>query len=291
MVARKVDLLAIVGPTASGKTALSIAIAKKYGGEIVAVDSRTVYKHMDIGTAKPTKAEKQGIPHWGLDLAGPGQKMTVADYKEYASKKIAEIKGHGCLPIMVGGSGLYIDAMLYDFKFAPTNETLRQLLSELPVEDLQQEIRKRNLTMPENCQNKRYLIRAIERGNNILINKPLNKGTLVVGIDPGRELLKQYITARAIQMIDSGVVNEAKRVAKLYGWGCEAMTAGVYKVLKSYIDGQISQDEAINEYIKSDLRLAKKQMTWFKRNEDIRWFSAVTDAEAWLDTQLGVKLK
>jgi tRNA dimethylallyltransferase len=286
-----INLLAIVGPTASGKTALSIEVAKRYNGEVIAADSRTVYRFMDIGTAKPNLVEQGGVPHWGLNLVGPDQKLTVADYKTYADGKIKEIRERNHLPIIVGGSGLYVDAVIYDFNFAPANEKLRQTLEGFSIVELQQKIISQNLKMPENCQNKRYLIRALERGNASSLKKPLGNGVLVVGVYPGREVLKQRIVKRAHQMLKDGVTNEIKTVSELYGWDNEAMTAGIYKVFRPFIEGKISQADALDNFIISDLRLAKKQMTWFKRNPDIHWFESVKLAGSWLDKQISSKLE
>jgi tRNA dimethylallyltransferase len=286
-----INLLAIVGPTASGKTALSISLAKKYNGEIIAADSRTVYKFMDIGTAKPSLTEQDGVPHWGLDLVDPSQKITVADYKKYADTKIKEIRRRNHLPILVGGSGLYVDTVLYDFSFAPANEELRQKLEKLSITELQQRIITQELKMPENLQNKRYLIRALERGDMPLIKKELQSGVVIAGINPGKEILKARIEQRALKMIKDGVVEEIKLVAGKYGWQSEAMTAGVYRVLSPLISGKIDKDEVISRLVASDMRLAKKQMTWFRRNPDIRWFESVKLANSWLDKQISGKLK
>ncbi len=286
-----IKLLVIVGPTASGKTALSINVAQKYNGEIIAADSRTVYKYMDIGTAKPNQTEQEGVSHWGLDLVDPSQKMTVADYKRYADNKIEEIRKRNHLPILVGGSGLYINAVIYDFSLAPVNDELRQSLSTLSIEELQLKIRSQGLQMPQNCQNKRYLIRALERAGDNPSKKILSEGTLIIGINPDKETIKGRITRRARQMIKEGVIDEIKDVSMKYGWGSEAMTGGIYKTFRPFLEGAITQEEAINNLIISDMRLVKKQLTWFKRNKDIKWFASAEDAAVWLDEQIKGKLE
>jgi tRNA dimethylallyltransferase len=287
----KINLLAIVGPTASGKTALSIAIAKKYNGEIIAADSRTVYKFMDIGTAKPSMIERSNVPHWGFDLVAPDQNMTVADYKAYADNKIKEIYKRKHLPILVGGSGLYVDAVMYDFNFAPANERLRQELEGLNITELQQKIISKGLKMPENHQNKRYLIRVLERGNVPLTRKKLQPGAVIIGINPSKEILKTGIKKRVLRMIKDGVIEEVKLVSDKYGWQNEAMSGGAYRVLKPLIEGQIDKNEAIDRLVASDMKLAKKQMTWFKRNPDIHWSQSVKSASSWLDKQISGKLE
>jgi tRNA dimethylallyltransferase len=290
MAASKVKLLAIIGPTASGKTALSVDIAKRYNGEVIAADSRTVYKYMDIGTAKPSLTEQAGIAHWGFDLVGPGQKMTLANYKLYATEKIREVQKRHRLPVLVGGSGLYIDAVVYDFSLAPANDELRRLLSTLSIAELQLKIRSQGLKMPQNCQNKRYLIRTLERAGNNPSKKKLPKGTLIIGVNPDRETIKERIVKRAHQMINDGVINEIKDASVKYGWESEAMTGGIYKTFRPYLEGKITQEEAISRLVASDIRLVKKQLTWFKRNKDIKWFTSVKEATNWLDEQIKGKL-
>lgn len=278
MVAQKINLLAIVGPTASGKTSLSIKIAKKYGGEIIAADSRTVYKYLDIGTAKPTPQEQSGIRHWGLDLVGPGQRYSVVRYKEYATKTIKNIQDRGKLPILVGGSGLYIDAVLYDYQFAPENLEYRAELERYGNIELQKMIKEKGLIMPENINNKRYLIRTLEKGTVVSKKSNLLKSSVVIGINPPKEILVERIEKRAYQMIKQGVINEIINAYKLYDIDSEALSGGIYKSFRPFIDGNLSQDDAIINFVASDLKLVKKQITWFKRNADIIWYESATEA-------------
>jgi tRNA dimethylallyltransferase len=133
--AAKLPLVVIVGPTASGKSATAMRIAKEYGGEIICADSRTIYKGMDIGTAKPTAEDRRQVPHWGLDLVEPGQQFTAADFKEYANQKIYEIRQRGNLPILVGGTGLYVDGVIFNYRFGKTNPELRKKLEQLSLDE------------------------------------------------------------------------------------------------------------------------------------------------------------
>ena len=134
---RDLPLVVIVGPTASGKTSLAIEIATKFNGEIICADSRSIYKYMDIGTAKPTLFERNQAVHWGLDLIEPGEYFSAADFKDYAMKKIEEIRSRGKLPVLVGGTGLYVDAVIFDYKFGPkANESLRQELQHKTLDEL-----------------------------------------------------------------------------------------------------------------------------------------------------------
>jgi len=287
MVAKQLKLLAIVGPTASGKTGLSVSVAKKYNGEIIAVDSRTVYKFLDIGTAKPTKVEQQDITHWGLDLVGPGQTYSAAQFQSYAKQAIKDIQSRGKLPILVGGSGLYVDAILYDYTFAPPNKVQRQQLEQMTIPALQEQINTLGLSLPENLQNKRYLVRTIERGNIKMGQKQLDLGTVVIGLNPSKEVLTERITLRAEQMLKDGVIDEIKRAYELYLEDSEALQGGIYKSFWPFIYGTKSQQEAVKYFVTSDLQLAKKQWTWFKRNNDISWFTDASEAEAWFINQYG----
>lgn len=166
--ATKLPLIVIVGPTASGKTSLAIRLAQKYGGEIICADSRTVYRDMDIGTAKPTPEERALVSHWGLDLVSPGERFTAADFKRYALEKIDEIRARGHVPFIVGGTGLYVDSVVFDYEFGGSvDESQRQELEVLSIEELHKYCFKHNISLPENNKNKRHLIRAIEqRGIN-----------------------------------------------------------------------------------------------------------------------------
>ena len=189
------DLLVIVGPTASGKSALAMRIAEEFGGEIICADSRTVYRGMDIGTAKPTKEEQAKVKHWGLDLVQLNQRFTVADFKKYAEDAIEDIQNRGKLPILVGGTGLYIDAVLFNFSFRRGNKISDRLIySQKTIEELQAIIKEKGYPMPENKQNKRHLIRTIEtKGHKGSRQTKLHKTVLLVGLLPEEEMLKQKI--------------------------------------------------------------------------------------------------
>lgn len=264
-------LIVIVGPTASGKTALAIEIAKKYNGEIICADSRTVYKGMDIGTAKPTVPERQGIPHHLLDVVEPDQKFTAADFKKLADEAIDDIQKRGKLPIMVGGSGLYIDAVIYDYNFRASNPDIRSKFQDASVEELQAELAARGIPLPQNDRNQRYLLRSLESGQAAPIDKILQPETLIIGLDIDRKILKSRIAARVDSMLQSGLIDEIKRLSKSYGWVPSAMQAPAYKSFRNYVDGHESLDQAVSYNIMFDARLAKKQRTWFKRNNSIQW--------------------
>lgn len=266
-------LIVIVGPTASGKTAVAVEIAKEAGGEIICADSRTVYRGMDIGTAKPTVAEQAEVPHWGIDIVDPDQRFTAADFQSYALQKIEEIRGRGNVPLLVGGTGLYTDSIVFDYKFGPEPDMyLRQQYESMSVEQLQKYCIENNIKLPENNKNKRYLIRAIEQKsvNNKRLSSPI-ANTIIVGITTERDILKDRITTRAEKLFDAGVVDEAAQLGDKYGWDHKSMTGNIYPLCRSYINGDISFDELTQRFITLDWRLAKRQLTWLKRNRHIHW--------------------
>lgn len=265
-------LIVIVGPTASGKSSVAMDLAKAFNGEIICADSRTIYKHMDIGTAKPSVKDQTEVPHWGLDLVEPGEVFTAANFKEYANKKIAEIRKRGHMPLLVGGSGLYVDGVIFDYTFAQTTPKLRSQLEKLSLEELKNYCTDNNIKLPENDQNRRYVIRAIERQNSqtTRLTEPIDN-TIIVGIATERDTLRQRIQARSEQLFEQGMVEEAILLGKKYGWNSEAMTGNIYKLVKQYIDGQLTQDELKQKNATADWQLAKRQLTWFKRNLFIHW--------------------
>ena len=266
-------LIVIIGPTASGKTSLAIRLAKKYRGEIICADSRTVYRGMNIGTAKPSLEEQQGVSHWGLDLVDPGDSFSVSQFKDYARQKIKEIRSRGNIPFLVGGTGLYIDSVIFDFQFgAKYSKEKRANLQEMTISELQQYCVNHDVSLPENSKNKRYLIRAIERAGKKSsgLEVPLSN-TIVVGITTGKQLLRQRITDRAKKMFKDGVVEETIGLANNTGWCNEAMTGNVYPIIKKLIEKEIDEDQAIREFIVSDVNLVKRQLTWFRRNPFIEW--------------------
>lgn len=281
-------LVVIVGPTASGKTGLAIRLAKKYSGEVICADSRTVYKGMDIGTAKPSLAEQDGIPHWGLDIAGPSERYTAAQFKEYATEKIAEIRDRGKMPIIAGGTGLYIDSVLFDYQFPkPMSTELQQELELYSVEELQKYCLDNNIELPIDDKNKRRFLRTIndpERTQQSMA-KPI-KNSIVVGIVTNNDVLRGRIHERTDQMFLHGVVDEATTLAKEYGWEAEAMTSNVYREIKQFSDRKRTIDEVKCSSETRDWQLVKRQMTWFRRNPFIEW-GTLNAVEEYVIRQLG----
>lgn len=287
VVKNHLPLVVIAGPTASGKTGLAIKLAKKYGGEIICADSRTIYKGMNIGTAKPTRKEMSGVPHWGLDLVNPGEYFSASDFKDYSLKKIDEIRSRGHIPFLVGGTGLYIDGIIFNYKFGvQANDELRQNLQEKSVQELQAYCLKNNIKLPENNKNKRYLIRSIENNRT----KPKREmepidSCIVVGLTTEKNELKSRIEKRAHDILSSGAIDEARELAAKYGWDNEAMSGIVYKLIREYIDKKTEMSDLRTRFAVNDWRLAKRQITWLKRNKYINWVQ-LFDAEAYISTRI-----
>lgn len=280
----ELPLVVIVGPTASGKTALAIRIAKKFGGEIISADSRAVYEGLSIGTAKPSQDDQQGVPHWGIDIARPDERFTVADFKEYAVQKIAEIRARSNIPLLVGGTGLYIDAVVYDFQFPEiANATeARDRLMEQTNKELLQYCKNNNIKLPYNFHNKRHLVSQILRKGEVQkrLDTPI-KNTIIVGITTEKTILDERIKLRAKQIFASGVIDEAVAAAATYGWENEAMSGNIYPLIKQYLAGELTKSELQERFAIKDRQLAKRQVTWFKRNEHITWLS-LEDAHTYI---------
>jgi len=284
--AGELPLVVIVGPTASGKSALAIELAKAFNGEIICADSRTVYKHMDIGTAKPSVEDQATVPHWGLDLVEPGEVFTAADFKKYALLKTQQVRERGHVPFMAGGTGLYVDGVIFDYEFGEPQPELRKQLEDLSLEELKEYCANNNVDLPENENNRRYVIRAIEQTsvNNKRLRSPIDN-VVLVGITTDRAELRARIEARAEQLFENGMLEEAIKLGETYGWESEAMTGNIYKLVHEYLDGKLTLDELKQKNITADWRLAKRQMTYMKRNPYIKWLT-LDDAREYIKMSL-----
>jgi tRNA dimethylallyltransferase len=278
-------IVVIVGPTASGKSALSIRLAKKYNGEIICADSSTIYKGLDVGTAKPTTEDLQKIAHYGLDLVDPGDAYDVAKFQDYAYSCIKDIEARNKLPIIVGGSGLYIDSVLLRYVFGkpPKLRALTELLSARSqakleaksVQELQEYIIKKGYTMPENKNNKRYLLNTIRRKNQINTSLGLWPKSLVVGLDPGREELERRIVERSHCISQSpGFFAELDLIATSFGFGCPGARGTYYRAFSALDKDRSNLEFCRNQAVENDKKLAKKQRTWLKRNKFVQWFAS-----------------
>jgi tRNA dimethylallyltransferase len=277
-------LIVITGPTASGKSALALDLAERYNGEIICADSRTVYTGMDIGTAKPSTEEQARVPHHLLDVAEPDQRFSLHDFQTQARAAIDDIRRRGKVPFLVGGTGLYVDAVVLDFELGvASDEAEREQLEKLDVNELQRMLREQQISLPRNDMNKRHLIRALEqKGQNTRGKDKPDQNTYVVAIATDRETLDQRIALRAGEMFTGGVIAEARQLAGRYGWDSEAMTGNIYPILREVIEGRMTEQEATEKIIIRDRQLVKRQITWLKRHDYVRWLS-LDDARSYLE--------
>lgn len=271
----ELPLIVILGPTASGKTAYAIRLARLIGGEVICADSRTVYRGMNIGTAKPTEPERAGVPHWGLDLIEPDQRYSLYDFQRYAMAKITEIRQRQHVPLLVGGSGLYINSVIYDYRLAGGDYdlTTRAKLEKLPPDELRRLAIKQGAKLPRDLDNKRRLIRSLETGGVSNNCGYLSRQTVVIGIAVDKEKLSQRISERAEQMLERGLVDETDRLIARYGM-VEPLRRNAYGVVAKYLTGQIYEAELIEQISTKDRQLAKKQLTWWRNPRwagDIMW--------------------
>ncbi len=334
----KQRILVIVGPTASGKTQLGIDLAKRFDGEVISVDSRLVYKGMDVGTAKPegewveASIERgsitqlfgtrrtflvDGVPHWGIDLVEPNEEYSVAEFRKYADAKIADILKRGKLPILVGGTGLWVRAVVDNLNLTetPPNKELREKLEARPLDDLFAEYKRLDPDGAEviDRDNKRRVVRALEV--TLATGKPFSAqirrgaGTydpLEIGLLVERDELNERINMRVEGMVANGLVNEVRRLRDAYGCDTEAMTGIGYRQICRWLDSAMGAEEqgsrrperseddgmfrsrgpmaggsladAVEETKKATRAYAKRQMTWFKRDDRIQWIRSSEEA-------------
>ncbi len=265
-------IIVIAGPTASGKSALALELAERYDGEIICADSRTVYRGMDIGTAKPTKEDRARVPHHLLDIVNPDQRFTAADFQRLAREAITDIWRRGKVPFVVGGTGLYIEGLLLDYQYAEADLQSRKNLEAMTVAELQAMLKSRRISLPHNHDNKRHLIRSLERngahmerGKNAL---PLDN---VVAIATEKAELDVRIRARADDMFSAPIIDEANALMAAYGWGHESMSGNIYPLVRQVIEGSMTIDEAKEQFVIKDRQLAKRQVTWLKRLPFVQW--------------------
>jgi len=268
-------LVVIVGETASGKSRLAHSLALKLGGEIISADSWAVYKGFNIGTAKPSARERAEVAYHGLDIADPAVGFSAVEFQRLAQAAIEDISSRGKLPIIVGGTGLYIDSILYDYSFLPaTDANLRSELDALSLEGVLQRAEELGLdTTDIDLRNKRRVIRLIENNGIRPSRQKLRENTIVLGLQLPREDLEMRMAKRIDAMLAAGLEDEVRRLADRYSWEAEPMKGIGYREFKLYFDGQQTLTEVRERIIRSTVQLAKKQRTWFKRNKSIHWLS------------------
>lgn len=287
---KKPKIIVVLGPTASGKSDLAVKLAREFNGEIISADSRQVYRGMDIGTGKITKKEMRGIPHHLLDVVSPKKVFTAENYKKLATKEIVKIIKKNKLPIICGGTGHYIDALVFDQQFpsVPPNLKLRKKLEKKSVDELFAELKKLDPDRAETIdpKNPRRLIRALEiiykiGGPVPKISTTERYDVLKIGISFPKEVIKNRIHIRLLKRMKLGMVAEVKKLIKsgvsfkrLEDFGLE------YRYLGRYISEKISKSEMLSQLENQIVNYSKRQMTWFKRDKKIRWVKSGKEAEA-----------
>ncbi len=278
----KSKIIVIVGPTASGKTGLAIELAKKFDGEVVSADSRQVYKGLDIGSAKVTPEEMDGVPHHLLDVANPKDVYTAADYKRDATKAIEGILARGKLPIICGGTFFYIDTLLGKVSIpgVEPDEELRAILEEKSAAELFSILQSLDPNRAANIEkdNPRRLIRAIEIAQALgqvpsQLETSCPYDILTIGLNVDMKTHGEILKRRIMERLDAGMVTEVERLIesgvthdRLEAFGLE------YRYISRWIRGLLTRDEMIEELTTKSRQFAKRQLTWLKRDDSIRWF-------------------
>lgn len=277
------DFIIITGPTGIGKTKISIDAAKHFNGEIISADSMQIYKHLDIGTAKVTEDEMAGIPHHLIDIVEPGEEFTVKDYRALAKEKIEEIKNRGKLPIIVGGTGLYINSLIKPFHFGNTppvpafREEMKKLIAENGLESVYKLLQKENPDAASNVdpKNKNRVIRALEISRYKVAAPPPEVPEykyLFIGLNTDRDVLYERINKRVDIMVEVGILDEVKKLCSMGLVQCMRSTKAIgYVEILDYLEGLITYEKAIDKIKQHSRNYAKRQLTWFRR-ENIKWF-------------------
>ena len=290
----KKTVIAVVGPTAVGKTKLSIEIAKRFNGEIISGDSMQVYKGMDIGTAKIKKNEMQNIPHYMLDIKEPDETFSAADFQFYVQEYIDAISEKKKLPIIAGGSGLYIQAALYDYNFSKQKKDhslIAQLEKTIENEGIMPLYRRLKQIDPEQADrihpnNHRRVIRAIEIHETTGLtmseyqqqqNPEPPYNLLIIGLDMDRKLLYNRINQRIDAMMEEGLLKEVERLFQKGYENAQSMKAIGYKEFIPYLKGIQNLDESVELLKRNSRRYAKRQYTWFRNKMDITWYKVTPD--------------
>lgn len=294
-------VIVICGPTASGKTGLSIELAKKIDGEVVSCDSMQIYKDMTIGTAKPTEEEMQGIKHYLIDCVSPDTRYSVADYKRDAIKAIEEIASKGKVPIVVGGTGLYLESLVrgIDYSEIEVDEAYREELNKLEQEkglnELYETARKIDETAASKISpnDKKRICRILEiyhstgKTKTELEKESRKNGVqydyVLFGINMDREKLYERINKRVDIMLEQGLIEEVRNLINKYSEFPTALQGLGYKEVVEYFDGVTTKEEMIEKIKQETRRYAKRQITWFKRYDELTWLNGLDDPQKNID--------
>ena len=293
---QKSKVIVIGGPTASGKTSLSIELAKKINGQVVSADSMQIYKDMNIGTAKPDKEEMQEIRHYLLDFLSPEERYSVADYKRDAKKAIKEIIEQGKVPIIVGGTGLYIDSLIYEIEYNEVQtdlkyrEELEKRVLQEGLENLYNEAKKIDPQAIEkiSINDKKRILRVLEiykqTGKTktqleLESRKEPDYDYKVFAINMDRAILYDRINKRVDIMIQKGLINEVENICKKYKEFPTAMQGLGYKEVVEYLQNKVTKEEMIEKIKMESRRYAKRQLTWFRKNKQTIWLDGLQDIQ------------
>ena len=279
---KKIKVIAIVGPTASGKTAYSIKLAKEINGEIISADSRIIYKGFNIGAAKPTKDEMQGVPHYMIDVVEPTFDYSAGLYQKQASEIIKDIANRGKMPIVVGGTGLYTDILLkgFDLPQICPDKNLRSDLEKLSTVELYSTLKENDAEGADsiNSNDKKKIIRALEiiysTGKTLKQARGKSQSEYEIewiGKNFERDILYQRINSRVDKMLEIGLIEETKGLLKKYGRAYNIINTIGYKEITAYLDGVLTLDESVESLKKNTRNYAKRQLTWFRKNPEIKW--------------------
>lgn len=290
----KNTVITIVGPTAVGKTSLSIEMAKRFDGEVISGDSMQVYREMDIGTAKITENEMHGIPHYMLNIKDPDEPFSVAEFQSYVQGYIKEISNKQKLPIIVGGSGLYIQSILYDYQFSKEEkdpnitEKLEQEIKIKGGKHLHEKLKQIDHEQAKGIHpnNHRRLVRALEiylktgktpRQHALEQKKHSPYDNLIIGLEMEREILYERINRRVDFMMEKGLLQEVKDLYEKGLRDCQSMQAIGYKEFIPYFQGEQTLERSIELLKRNSRRFAKRQYTWFKNKMDVKWYDVTQD--------------
>lgn len=279
---KKIRVIAIVGPTASGKTAYSIKLAKEINGEIISADSRIVYKGFNIGAAKPTNDEMQGVPHYMIDVVEPTFDYSAGLYQKQASEIIQDITNRGKMPIVVGGTGLYTDILLkgFDLPQICPDKDLRSKLDKLSTVELYSALKENDAEGADSIDSndKKKIIRALEiiysTGKTLKQARGKSQSEYEIewiGKNFERDVLYQRINRRVDKMLEMGLIEETKGLLSKYGRAYNIINTIGYKEITAYLDGVLTLDESIELLKKNTRNYAKRQLTWFRKNSEIKW--------------------
>lgn len=297
----KPKVIVICGPTASGKTQLSIKLAEQINGEIISADSMQIYKYMDIGTAKPTEEEKNGIKHYLLGFVSPDERYSVAQYKQDAKKAIEQILEKGKTPIIVGGTGLYVDSLIYEIEYNDIKidlnyrKELENIVEEKGLEELYERALKIDPTAMEKISrnDKKRIMRVLEiykatgktktQQEIESRKKEVEYDYYVFAINWEREALYQRINKRVDIMIEQGLIEEVKNILNKYKNFPTAMQGLGYKEVVDYLNGVYTKEEMIEKIKMETRRYAKRQLTWFRKNKQTIWLDGTNDIQNNID--------